>query len=55
MGMAVTVLLPSEPLGWMDGESMGSYCSWGQGGQQGGPRTREGAGRGVGLCGVPVL
>jgi len=55
MGMAVTLLLPSEPMGWMDGASVGCHCSWCQGGERGGPRSREGAGRGVGLSGVPAL
>lgn len=55
MGVAVTVLLPSEPMGWMDGASVGSHCSQHQGGEQGRPQTREGAGRGMGLCGVPAL
>lgn len=50
MGTAITVLL-----GWMGRVWALIDCSRCQGGEQGGLWTREGAGRGVGLCGFPAL
>lgn len=53
MGMAVTALLPSELMGGWGEQGLPLLLAPGR--EQGGPRTRAGAGRGVGLCGVPVL
>lgn len=52
-GMAVTALLPSEPVGGWGTQGLSLLLA--PGSEQGGPRTRAGAGRGVGLCGFPVL
>lgn len=51
MGMAVTVLLPSEPVGWMDGASMALIALSAREGSRVDHRPRKGQGEAWGSVG----